>query len=100
MDRLIDDPGELIRGWAHRLEECRPKWPEMPKPKPSILVPALDVSLAWQRPPKPSPGFPPCFCFAALDVSLAWQRPPKPLPGFTEIVCVFVCVCVPGKSEA
>ena len=39
MDRLIQDPGELVKGWAHRLQDV-PAQPARPS------LPALDLSRA------------------------------------------------------
>jgi len=47
MDRLIEDPGELIKGWAHRLVDS--------PAKSKHNLPALDLARAAHR-TRPSPG--------------------------------------------
>jgi len=47
MDRLIEDPGELIKGWAHRLVDS--------PAKSKHHLPALDLACAPHR-TRPSPG--------------------------------------------
>ena len=50
MDRLIQDPGELIRGWAHRLEG------DTTATAPHPELPALDLTRAIHSKDKVSPG--------------------------------------------